>query len=85
MSCSMRIELPGPSEGEALLAFLRGRGLEGRSVNEGELEVGYAEEEADRLRTDVWCALRAWVAEHESPLVPVSASDDLCVLRPPGE
>ena len=85
MPCSMRIELPGPREGEELLAFLRGHGLEGRIVSEAELEVGYAQEEAIRLRADVWSALRSWVAEHPSPLVPLSASEDRCVLRPPGE
>jgi hypothetical protein len=85
MPCSTRIELPGPHEHEQLLAFLRGRGLDGRIVGEGELEVGYARDEAMRLRADVWSALRSWVAEHPAPLVPVSAAEDVCVLRLPGE
>jgi hypothetical protein len=85
MSCSMRIELPGPREGEELLAFLRGHGLEGRVVSDAELEVGYARGEAERLRSEVWSALRTWLAEQERPLVPATLGDNRCILRPPGE
>ena len=89
MPCSMRIELASSPEGPELLDFLRGRGLDGEIVAADErlvaLEVGYARGEAERLQSDVWSALRTWLAERDSPLVPAAVGEDLCVLRPPGE
>jgi hypothetical protein len=85
MSCLVRIEFPSSPDGEELLAFLRERGLDGRVVNEIALDVGYAQEESERLRSDIRAALRTWLAEHGSPLVPEDVGTNRCVLRPQGE
>jgi hypothetical protein len=88
MARSIHVELTRPVEHGSLLAFLRGRGLAAGVVETNDhalLEVGYAENEDERLQRDVQDALRAWLAESELPLVPAAVGERDFVLRPPGE
>jgi hypothetical protein len=88
MPCSIHVEVARPHEGVSLTEFLRTRGLSAGLVETGEytvLEIGYAEDEEDRLARDVSDALRTWLAEHELPLVPSVVGERFYTLRPPGE
>jgi hypothetical protein len=87
MATSIHVEASRPADAADLADFLEARGLSvevAPSDDHWEIDVEYALNEEDRLRADVWDALRSWLAERESPLVPV-ATDERYVLRPPGE
>lgn len=88
MNGTIHVELTGPRTCSPLIEYLGSRGLAGRLVETDdhcELEVGYAVEPEERLRGEVWGALRDWLAETESPLVLAETPDDGYVLRPAGE
>ena len=85
---SIHIKLAESSRQADLVDFLNECGLSPCAVFENgwtDLEVSYAEDEADRLRADCWAALQLWLSERELPFVATSVSADGFVLRPPSE
>ena len=88
MACSMRVEVSGLRNEAEFLAYLRGCGLAATVLERNggtAVEVGYEQEEEERLRDDVWAALRGWLAEDGLPLVPSAPDAGRYVLRPPGD
>jgi hypothetical protein len=88
MAGTVHVTLAGPAVSSELVSAFSARGLavavsEGRECSE--LEVSYAADPDERLRSDVKCALRDWLAEAHTPLVLSEAGDRDYVLRPAGE
>ena len=88
MAETIHVELPARRDGEALVEYMRARGLAGTMIQaDGScaLEVGYDVEREEQLRSDVRDALRDWVAERDSSLVLAEVGAGRFLLRPPGE
>jgi hypothetical protein len=88
MSATVHLELARACDGRDLLEFLVRRGLAGELVRSGDhwdVEIGYARREQERLAEEVDRALRAWLAERDSPLVPTRLEGAGYVLSPPAE
>ena len=88
MAGTVHVTLAGPAVSSGLVSVFSARGL-AVAVSEGgeccELEVSYAADPDERLRSDVMGALRDWLAEAHTPLVLSEAGDRGYVLRPAGE
>ena len=88
MGESVWVEVARLVDGVELVDFLQAQGLAARLAETGdhwEIEVCYARDERDRLRTDVWGALTTWLAEREPQLVPIAVDEDAYALAPSGD
>ena len=88
MNQPIRVEMDETPDRDELVAYLTERGLVCTPVTNGgrcDIEVAYALEPEERLHVEVSNALRAWLAEHERPLIAMPVGDDSFVLRPPGD
>ena len=88
MSATIHVELPCACEGDELVEFLAERGLTGEVASAGdhcEIDVRETLAPDERLRHELECALRSWLAVHERPLVPLTDRAGGYVLRPPGD
>jgi hypothetical protein len=88
MTQPIRIELDKGPDRDALVEFLKSRGLRCASVATSDgcrIDVDYATDPSERLRTEVSNALHSWLAEHDRPLIVTDLGAHSFVLRPPGD
>jgi hypothetical protein len=88
MAGTVHVTLAGPAVSSELVSVFSARGLAVTVAEEGgcsELEVCYAADPDERLRSDVKGALRDWLAGAHTALVLSESGDRDYVLRPAGE
>jgi hypothetical protein len=88
MDDTIHVELAGACDAVDLVDFLATRGLRGSATDVDdhcEIEVGFALDQASRLRQEFEAALASWLEARGRPLIPVSAHGHDYVLRPPSD
>ena len=87
MGEKIQVEVPRRGIASELTEALQGHGLHAELVEDGELcavQVGFVEDEHERLTAHVTSAIETWLSERMLPLV-VQRADGRCVVRPPGD